>query len=342
MSGTTLAVGAGRKADQGLGSGAVYVFEKGGTGWTQTQKLVAGDGTQGAMFGTSVDIDGSTIVVGAPGDPSHGNLTGAVYVFQKTSGVWNQTQKLIASDATANQFLGDRVALSGTSLVASAWGTATQGNTAGAVYAWELASGSFAQSQKIIPADTGAQDRFGAALALKNGSLVVGAVGDDDRGPNTGAAYVFTKPGATWTQLEKLTASDSTSDEDYAAAVATNGNWMVVAADANGLGLVGSSYVYGKTDADGDGYPVEVDCLDTNANVNPGKTEVPNNGIDDDCNAATPDTTGCGRVAGGMTGGAVPFAVAAVGLAAVRFGFRRRPRPADRWSAGRLGVPRAQ
>ena len=49
---------------------------------------------------------------------------------------------------------------------------------------------------------------------------------------------------------------------------ATSGPWSVIGADANGLAVVGASYVYGKTDQDGDGYPVEVDCLDTNANVN--------------------------------------------------------------------------
>jgi len=43
------------------------------------------------------------------------------------------------------------------------------------------------------------------------------------------------------------------------------------------------------TDQDGDGYLASYDCDDNNPDVNPGKTEIPYNGLDDDCNPATRD-----------------------------------------------------
>ncbi len=50
----------------------------------------------------------------------------------------------------------------------------------------------------------------------------------------------------------------------------------------------------GDEDGDDDGFPAVDDCDDGDPAVNPGQTEIPGNGVDDDCNPGTPDTVPAG------------------------------------------------
>jgi T5SS/PEP-CTERM-associated repeat protein len=97
------------KIDEGY-RGAAYVFEYGpGSEWNQTQKLTPSDGAAGDLFGTSVAMDGSTIVIGAENDDS---IAGSAYLYSFDGASWYEAAKLLASDRATGDKFGHAVALS--------------------------------------------------------------------------------------------------------------------------------------------------------------------------------------------------------------------------------------
>lgn len=103
IDGDTAVVGA-RSDDnaRGTNAGAVYVFVRNASGWSQQAKLIASDGVSGDGFGDSVAVGSDIIVAGAPGDDSN---AGAAYVFARSGATWNQQVKLTARDrGTGNLF----------------------------------------------------------------------------------------------------------------------------------------------------------------------------------------------------------------------------------------------
>ena len=78
-------VGAHHDDDDGDRSGSAYVFQKDdSTGvWHEIDKLTASDGETGDIFGTSVSVSGTTILVGALNDDTENGVdSGSAYVFE--------------------------------------------------------------------------------------------------------------------------------------------------------------------------------------------------------------------------------------------------------------------
>ena len=70
IDGDTVVIGANKDRDKGINSGSAYVFTRAtasdlASGWTQVAKLTADDGAADDYFGSSVSIDGDTVVIGA-------------------------------------------------------------------------------------------------------------------------------------------------------------------------------------------------------------------------------------------------------------------------------------
>jgi len=82
--------------------GAVYIFTRNGTMWSQQVELTASDGTANDYFGVSVAVSGNTAVIGAYNKTVGSNTSqGAAYVFTRSGTTWSQQQKLTASDGAA-------------------------------------------------------------------------------------------------------------------------------------------------------------------------------------------------------------------------------------------------
>ena len=83
--------------------------------WNETAKLTASDWAASDFFGRSVSVSGNIAIVGAYLDDEDGASSGSVYMFEKddSTGYWNETAKLKASDGAANDFYGFCVSVSG-------------------------------------------------------------------------------------------------------------------------------------------------------------------------------------------------------------------------------------
>jgi hypothetical protein len=156
----TIAIGA-HRADCYLGdAGYVCIFEKNGTSWSETQKLVAPDGTNGNRFGAKVDIEKGQLIVSSSG-------VGGVYYFEKVNS-WEFKQKIISPNLSGNDGFGVPVSLSNNYLLIGAFTDDERFTNQGAIYLFEFDGTNWNNKLKIIPSEAKANDAFGYPLFLKN------------------------------------------------------------------------------------------------------------------------------------------------------------------------------
>ena len=92
--------------------GAAYLFDRSGTTWTPQPVLIASDGAINDRFGTSVDLAGTTAIIGASRVDDAGTDSGAAYVFERSGTSWAEEIKLAASDSVTNDIFGQAVSAS--------------------------------------------------------------------------------------------------------------------------------------------------------------------------------------------------------------------------------------
>lgn len=289
LSGDTLAVGAPGEGSSDTGidgdqddnsfadAGAVYVFDRAGTVWSQVAYVKASNSGNPDRFGQALALDADLLVVGAPREQSlsrgidgietddSGVDVGAVYLFRRDGmGVWAQSAYVKASNPDNGDQFARALAVSGSRVIAGApfEDSAASGvngddaddtaSAAGAAYVFELDEDDWEQVAYLKASNPDAGDQFGRAVAMDGDLAAVGApledgdatgVGGDQNDDSllaAGAVYLFEADAdGDWTQVAYVKASNPDAGDRFGASVALDGDLLAVAAPGEDSAAVG-------------------------------------------------------------------------------------------------------
>jgi FG-GAP repeat len=246
ISGDTAVIGA-NSGNNNQGNGSAYVFTRTNGVWTQQVKLLATNGSAFDRFGESVAIDGNTILVGSPFDANNSvNQSGAVHVFTGSGNIWKLEDVITGDSNTQFAAFGAAVSLDGDTAAIGAWNDDGISANSGSLSVFTRTANSWTLEERLLPDAGGAfSDAFGFSVSISGDTVLIGDWEDDELGNNSGAAYIFTRSGGDWTQVEKLV-SDDVTDANFGLSVSIDGDIAVVGniSDSTIASVAGSAYVY--------------------------------------------------------------------------------------------------
>lgn len=244
----------------GVGSAHVYTFN--GSSWDY-DLIKASNADNNDYFGSSVALseDGNTLAVGATGEDSNNQSTpsnndiggagedsGAVYVFSRSNGTWSQTAYLKASNLSDNADFGVAIDISanGETLLVGAIAEDSIATYSGAAYVFQYDTGAWTQEAFLKAHNPSTNDSFGSSLGLSadGNAAVIGAFGEssnrsgifpgtseagDDSLSDSGAAYLFSRSGSSWSQDLFIKAPQPDSGDNFGISVDISGNGDTIA-----------------------------------------------------------------------------------------------------------------
>lgn len=254
-------------------AGAVYLFQFNGINWVETQKVVASNRQANNYFGYAIDLHDKNLIVGSYADNlneseiSNMNNAGSASIFQKNSmGIWQEVQKICASDRAANDNFGHTVAITNKYAVIGSPKEAEDASGsnsivgAGSAYIFKENSGTWDEIKKIVANDRKFDANFGSSVYTDDNEIAIGAFKESEDSlslnpiSGSGAVYFFTNSNDTWPQSQKIVASDRNDGGYFGKSLAIDQNYLLVGAytenyDGNGqdsLNSAGACYLYEK------------------------------------------------------------------------------------------------
>lgn len=229
--------------------GSAFILARSGGGWIEETTLP----NSSQNFGSAVAIHGSIAVV-AGTESTDGLSFRVAYVFEKQNGVWAESARLTARDATAGQLFGASLSVSGETIVVGAPGTGQTTAIVGSAYVFTRQASGWEEEQKLTASNGFAANNFGGAVSVSGDRIAIGARFDAEEGALAGAAYVYSRVGSLWSQDAKLLGG--APGIEFGNAISLSAETVVVGAifDSRAGQAAGSAHVFVK---EGPDWPIQ-------------------------------------------------------------------------------------
>lgn len=198
-------------------AGAVYLYSRSGSDWSQVGKLSASDAKAGDLFGTAVGISGDHIMVGAPGRKK---AAGMVVHFHRTETGFAEQGQLDPGRRMDGARFGSTIAMSGS---ATYIGMPRANERVGAVAAFRFDTEEmeWKEDTRLVPFDTRRRSAFGSSIAVVDGGLWVGA-------PGAQAIHAFSFVDDGWGSVTKIVPDEGGNARSFGSALAVTAEVAVV------------------------------------------------------------------------------------------------------------------
>ena len=217
-------------SNQARATGAVYVFRRNGSVWSQVSKLASSEAREQSRFGASLALAGAAAFIG---EPLFNERAGAVRVFRAdANGEYKESGKLAPVSLQRLDGFGAALAVHDDVLLVSATGT---GNNAGLIYQFRKdAAGEWREYRRLSAFESNRNDAFGASLSLDGTQVLVGA----SRVNTRGAAFLYSRAAgdSTWSGVERLVSTNAEAGDAFGSAVNVRGNLAAISMSGDDYG----------------------------------------------------------------------------------------------------------
>lgn len=226
-------------------SGAIYVFDRTPTGYSESQKIFHPELTYDGNFGHALSLQGDTLIIGAPG-LTGGTPPPAAYAYVRQAGVWTFQQKLVPtiSGDTIERY-GTSVAVDGDFAVIGDDGGYSQGvNNRGDARVFKRTGTTWQETQLLSAFDTYQNQDYGTAVSISGDTIAIGAPGGGNNSDRPGSIYIYRFDGNTWNFEQRLRATNAHGGDSFGWHIELDGNRLVVGQEQFSTKSAGSAYVF--------------------------------------------------------------------------------------------------